>query len=43
MKFDISKYLILGREKKKNRTVEEAVKSAVEAGFTFINIRAKQE
>ena len=43
MKFDISKYLILGRENTKNRTVEEVVKSAVEAGFTFIQIRSKEE
>ena len=43
MKFDISKYLILGRENTKTRTVEEVVKSAVEAGFTFIQIRSKEE
>ena len=43
MKFDISKYLILGRENTKSRTVEEVVKAAVEAGFTFIQIRSKEE
>jgi len=43
MKFDISKYLILGRENTNGRSVEEIVKVAVEAGFTFIQIRSKEE
>lgn len=43
MKFDISKYLILGRENTNGRSVEEVVKMAVEAGFTFIQIRSKEE
>lgn len=43
MKFDISKYLILGRENTNGRSLVEVVKAAVEAGFTFLQIRSKEE
>lgn len=43
MSFDISKYLILGRENTNGRSLVEIVKAAVEAGFTFLQIRSKEE
>ena len=39
--FDLSAYLVIGPENTKNRPVEEIVKSAVEAGFTCVQIRSK--
>lgn len=39
--FDISAYLVLGPENTKGRPVSEIVKDAIEAGFTFIQIRSK--
>ncbi len=43
MTFDVSKYLILGRENTNGRRVEDVVMAAVDAGFTFIQIRSKEE
>ena len=43
MKFDVSAYLILGRENTNDRSVKDIVKQAVQAGFTFIQVRSKQE
>lgn len=39
-KFDLSAYLVIGPENT-DKPVEEVVKAAVSAGFTFIQIRAK--
>ena len=41
MKFDISAYLIIGPENAKNRSVEEIVKAAIDAGFTCVQLRSK--
>lgn len=43
MTFDVSKYLILGRENTNGRRIEDVVMAAVYAGFTFIQIRSKEE
>lgn len=40
-KFDLSAYLVIGPENTRNRPVEQIVKSAVEAGFTCVQIRSK--
>lgn len=41
MKFDLSAYLVLGPENCLGRPVAEVVRAAVEAGFTFVQIRSK--
>lgn len=43
MKFDVSAYLIVGRENTNGRPIEEILEAAVKAGFTFIQIRSKEE
>jgi len=43
MTFDVSKYLIFGRENTCGRSVAEVVQAAVDAGFTFLQIRSKEE
>ncbi|MBQ6779876.1 MAG: thiamine phosphate synthase [Treponema sp.] len=40
--FDISAYLVVGRENTLGRPVEQIVAEAVRAGFTFVQIRSKQ-
>ncbi len=40
--FDISAYLVLGRENTNGRPVEKIVADAVRAGFTFVQIRSKE-
>jgi len=39
--FDLSAYLVIGPENTNGRPVEQIVKSAVEAGFTCVQIRSK--
>lgn len=39
--FDLSAYLVVGPENTNERPVSEIVKAAVEAGFTFVQIRSK--
>ncbi len=41
-KFDISAYLVVGRENTNGRPVEQIVADAVRAGFTFVQIRSKE-
>lgn len=40
--FDISAYLVVGRENTMGRPVEQIVSEAVRAGFTFVQIRSKE-
>ncbi len=40
---DVSAYLILGRENTCNRSIAEIVEAAVNAGFTMIQVRSKEE
>lgn len=39
--FDISAYLVVGPENTKDRSVATIIEDAVEAGFTFIQVRSK--
>jgi len=43
MKADISAYLVVGRENTNGRPVAEIVEAAVNAGFTTVQIRSKEE
>ncbi len=43
MKVDVSAYLVLGRENTLNRPIENIVEQAVQAGWTCIQIRSKEE
>lgn len=40
-KFDLKAYLVIGEENTKGRPVEGIIKSAVDAGFTMVQIRSK--
>ena len=40
--FDISAYLVVGRENTLGRSVAQIVEDAVRAGFTFVQIRSKE-
>lgn len=39
--FDLSSYFVVGPENTKNRPVSSIIKSAINSGFTFIQIRSK--
>lgn len=41
MRVDITAYLLIGPENTNNRPVEEIVKSAIQAGFTCVQLRSK--
>jgi len=43
MNFDVKAYLILGRENTNERSVARIVEDAIKAGFTFIQVRSKEE
>lgn len=43
MKFKIDSYLIVGRENTNGRPLVEVVRDAVNAGFTFLQLRSKVE
>ncbi len=42
-KCDVSAYLIVGRENTNGRPVASIIRDAVKAGFTFVQIRSKEE